>query len=1018
MRKSLALKSLLRSPLKTMLTFLLIAAASFALFSRVTDYAVTTRETENVKSLYHAVASLDNEVPDIPMITASIDSPDKSTGRTYGTMYEMKDKPWLTEAELEEFSSLPGVTLVDTGYMTAGRVENYKRLVGQGEYGGSVVFEGTYAGYDDGDSVPENHICLNFEEVKVIACGGGPEMETSFTTGPVPLGETYYAKSPYTRAFYDNLEIGSRCLVLADNTGERYEGFSGICFRPEIVGEGALRVLDGQPDNYLETESFARQQGWIDAINHNLYVYDIQYTSDMRAMGFGERSMIQGRLLTAEDTDVCVVSEDFLKEHRLSIGDSISIQLGNQLCPGRAKAETEQGAEGRLVPDAEKIPEFVDSAELTIVGAYGCEQYDSPNIIYVPSTLLPVEVPEDYVLRSDASSIFKAGDLRVFVEDADDIEAFYKAAEQFADKVDLRLDFLDGGWLDVKDSFAMGAFTSLLTTVLYIAGAALALFLAVYLYIGRNKKSYAIMRMLGVPGRAAGNSVVIPFVAVSLLAAPIGGVAGLYYAQRTAEKALLGMADSAPVGYVPNAELPFIVVIVCLVSELLFVTLAAYMFLRSMKKTPPLELLQEGTRKLAKTKGALDSLDVQVNTSVSAKLDLDKLSAAGKWLPQRNYRAIRHVASYIWRHMRRSIGKSAVSLVLAVVLAAGIGTFVLARITYRDAFYEFGVKGVASGFTYKSVVDLSKSPLIKDFYCYGSFKVWVQGTELDIPMTVTSDLTRSLGKDCTVSYAEGFGISAFEGTGQVCLVGKELAEKIGVSPGDEIGMMSDFLYFMYKTDEAGKDLVSGGYKTYKVIGIVESEDTSVKSSIFAGINSDLTMLFSVDFPLNRCEFTLSNNERVDDLNSLLEEKKRASLGYSPAPFYHLDAGGLVNIERIRGLLESLFPIAVAAAVLIGLFGPLLVILQSAQEAAFLRILGVTKKRARCMLAIEQIVLCIAGIILVAGGLALYDPGRFVRGIETFAVCFGLYLLGCVCGAVAASIQVTRHRLLELLQVKE
>ena len=104
--------------------------------------------------------------------------------------------------------------------------------------------------------------------------------------------------------------------------------------------------------------------------------------------------------------------------------------------------------------------------------------------------------------------------------------------------------------------------------------------------------------------------------------------------------------------------------------------------------------------------------------------------------------------------------------------------------------------------------------------------------------------------------------------------------------------------------------------------------------------------------------------------------------------------------------------------LIGLFGPLLVILQSAQEAAFLRILGVTKKRARCMLAIEQIVLCIAGIILVAGGLALYDPGRFARGIETFAVCFGLYLLGCVCGAVAASIQVTRHRLLELLQVKE
>jgi len=166
------------------------------------------------------------------------------------------------------------------------------------------------------------------------------------------------------------------------------------------------------------------------------------------------------------------------------------------------------------------------------------------------------------------------------------------------------------------------------------------------------------------------------------------------------------------------------------------------------------------------------------------------------------------------------------------------------------------------------------------------------------------------------------------------------------------------------------------------------------------------------------EFILADNDRLDELEELLQNMEGRSVIYSQKVSHHVDAGGLANIERIRGLLESLFPIAVAAAVLIGLFGPLLVILQSAQEAAFLRILGVTKKRARCMLAIEQIVLCIAGIVLVAGGLALYDPGRVASGIETFAVCFGLFLLGCVCGAVAASIQVTRHRLLELLQVKE
>lgn len=1008
MRKSIALKTLLRAPLKTLLTFLLIAAASFALFSRVTDYAVTMRETERVKGLYHAVASLDNEMPDIPMMVENVYSPDRTRQVGYDTLYEMEDKPWLTEEELAEFASLPGVTLADTSYMTAGHVEDFKRMVGEGEFGGAFMFEATYEGYEDGESVPENHILLKFDNVKVIARGGGPEIEEAFTTEFVPLGETYYAKSSYTKSFYDNLEIGSRCLVLADNTGFSYQGSSGIRFRPYAAGEGALCVIDGQPDNYLETEAFARQKGWVDAINFNNYAHDIVYTSDMRVMGFREQSIKKGRLLTAEDTDACVVSEEFLNEHGLSIGDSISVQLGNLLCHGSVKAETEVG--DGYMPDEAKIPQFVENRELTIVGAYPDPDMWSPNTIYVPSALLPVEVPDDYEPR--------ALDFGVFVEDADDIEAFHKAAEQFADKVDLRLDFSDRGWLDVKDSFAMGAFTSLLTTALYIVGAALALFLAVYLYIGRNKKLYAIMRMLGVPGKAVGNSVVLPFVAVCAFAAPVGGIAGLYYAQRMAEKALLGMADSAPAGYVPSAELPLGVIIVCLISELLFVTLAAYIFLRSMKKTPPLELLQEGTKQGTKAENRLDSLDVQANVCVSAKLDLAKLSAAGEWAPQRNYRAVRHVSAYIWRHMRRGIGKTAVSLVLAVVLAAGVGTFVLARITYQDAFYEFGVKGNAANFAFSSVVDLSKSPLIKEFYCRESFSARVQGMESVIPMTVTSDLTRNLGKDCTVNFAQGYDLSAFEGTGQVCLVGKELAEKLGVSPGDEIGLMSDVLHSILKTSEQGESAVDGGYKTYKVIGIAESDDVSVKGSIFAGIRSDLQKLFSIEFLVADCEFTLSDNERLDELDVLLAEKESESLMYSSSVTYSLDSGGLANIERIRGLLESLFPIAVAAAVLIGLFGPLLVILQSAQEAAFLRILGVTKKRARCMLAIEQIVLCIAGIVLVAGGLALYDPGRFASGIETFAVCFGLYLLGCVCGAVAASIQVTRHRLLELLQVKE
>ena len=97
---------------------------------------------------------------------------------------------------------------------------------------------------------------------------------------------------------------------------------------------------------------------------------------------------------------------------------------------------------------------------------------------------------------------------------------------------------------------------------------------------------------------------------------------------------------------------------------------------------------------------------------------------------------------------------------------------------------------------------------------------------------------------------------------------------------------------------------------------------------------------------------------------------------------------------------------------------ILVIMQSAREAACLRILGVTKKRARCMLIFGQVLLCAAAIALVTLGLALFGKTLFTRSIETLARCLALYFSGCVCGAVLAAIQVTGRKCLELLQIKE
>lgn len=1028
MRKSIALKSLLRSPIKTLLTVLLIVAASFALFSRITDCAVTMREMVAAKDVYHGVAALDNTVPDRIVIEYT------QTGGT-AAVSKVDDKPWPTEAQLKEFSALPGVTLADMRYMTAGRIEDYKRLTDEDGSGSAAdfVLEGTYAGYED-ITDEESEIKLNFEDIMVLAGSMELDQNEPVTITATVIEDMGEEKAPYPREFFEGMEKGRRCLLVGN-----YNTITG----ENLVldhGEKALRMIDGLGENYLQTEAFAYYQGKIAAINQSIFTYDIVYTSDMRAIPrFNERYMVmsQGRPLMAEDTDACVVSELFLEEQGLAIGDRINIQFGNKLFHQNA-------VYGATADNEEELSDFTDDAELKIVGAYRFTDdvnmrvsefkwaYSS-STVFVPKSFLPVEIPADYELSP--------GEFSVFAEDALDIETFRENVELFAARMDLALRFSDGGWLGVKDSFEIGFLTSFLTTVLYGVGAVLALFLAVYLYIKRNQNAYAIMRTLGVSVSKACNAVVLPLAVLSVFAVSIGGMAGVFYTMETAAETLTAMMSSAPAGYVMDASVSVWMIILCLCLEIGFILAVTIFFLRKMGKISPLELLQEGTGKSSFDKKHKwkserwensDSL-ADNETPVLAGLDAAKISAAGKMTMNRTYSAFCQVTTYILRHMRRGIGKTMVSFVIMVLLTAGIGMFGLTRLAYEDALREIDVKGRALEFSSSSILEMSRFDLMDAFYSYGGFTVRTNSEELHTQMTFTNDINRYLDNKGNITYAKGFDSSDFGGNDAVCLIGSGLAETLGIRPGDEIALISDSFYStieeMYKNNDVILNAVADGEQSfesavekrtviYQVIGIIESDYAEIGSNIFAGINDTMEAVYGQPFPCSFCEFILSDNERLSELESVLSGQKTGGKKYAPMASYYVDTEGLKNVERIYHLLESLFPIAVAAAVVVGVLVSGLVILQSAKEAAFLRILGVTKRRVRCMLTLEQVLLCITGIIFVVCGLAFFSPGLFARSTGTLVFCYVLYFLGCFCGAVTAAVHVTRGRLLELLQIKE
>ncbi len=1024
MRKTIALKSLLRDPLKSLLTFLLIAAASFSLCSRVTDYAVTNRETAKAESFYHGVAALDNSAQPIGM-------------------YWPDPKPWPSAGQLEKFSSLPGVTLTDTRYATDGLIEDYKRVIDTETYmeEGEFLLEGTFDGIEEYDS---GALYLLFKDVTVYAG------EIKFDTDrPLKIKSendedfSSFWSDPYPRSFYDKLNKGSRCLVLGTYSEQSGTAFVLGTYRQYWDEQmEVLRVIDGLGEDYLETEEFAWYKDKIAATNQSTSAYDIVYTSDMRAIPYvNERRIVigEGRPLTAGDTDACVVSEVFLETYGLSLGDKVHIELGDRLFRGN-------GFGGTRYREAKDMSKFVAAADLEIIGAYkftdeGNDRESAsywsygPAAVFVPASLLPVEVPKDYEMNM--------GDFSVFIENPHDIEAFLEDAEPLAAEMGLGLRFSEGGWTGIEDNIETGSLASFLTTVLYVLGAVLALFLALYLYIDRNKKTYAIMRTLGVPGRKADITILLPLGILSVSAISVGGAAGLFYASHTAAKALAAISDSsAPSGYVYilDATIPAGTAVFCLCLELVFIAVITQMFLQKMKKISPLELLQEGMEGTARRAGVLreplgsvkQPMDVADCVFVPGVLDSTKLSAAlaqevpadakpGR-RPAPGYGPLRQVSAYILRHMRRGVGKTAISLALTLVLASGIGSFVLARLSYQDMRQEVKVSGKALDFAAAQIEKLSESDLIEGFFCYSSTSVRVNDKDFHSPMIVTNDPARYLGDGYAVDYEEGYDLSNLDGTGAVCLMGRELAEDLGVRPGDEISLLSDDMYSVIcqvYTEGDKQDLLENAVArenaAYRVIGIIESGNENISAGIVAGINSPMENVCGGSVVFGYSEFTLADNERLHEFTNFLEEQKIESMQtFAPMAFFHIDAQAYKDVRRIHNLLESLFGVAIAAAVLIGVFGPGIVILQSAKETALLRILGVTKKRARCMLVIEQIVLCIAGVALVAAGLALFRPGMFARSTQTLVLCWTLYFLGCLCGALAAAVQVTKHKVLEPL----
>ena len=1078
-----ALKTLLRTPFKTIITFALLAAVSFGLFSRAGEYAVTSRELNRLAARHRGIGAAElkpaplglsyrfdealmtdyKRIPDslktLPVTTWNHSISAEDAESNYRKFLEKYLYQPLTNDDIKMLSSLPHVSRTSTRYMTAGvsedgylrseSIDNFYKYATH-----TFVIEGTYSGRD-GDwgffnsDVERRH--ANIKDVKILA--GYPELKMHDSLFPFNL--TLYAfsdrskRNPYWHfplsGFNDRSMNLLPELTLEDirilQRGKRYIFTAThdpdiFLTRPVNPGSRIAQIqwptvypLEGQPDNYLELEEFAALKSYIDLVEADRHTFDMVYTDDMSVIlrfALNDIVLINGRMLTPADTrekaHVCVVHRSFLRRNNLQLGDKITMRLGDRLFMQHA-------AIGAVAAIPERLPENEVTVELEIVGIYEDMELSrrrndnpywvyTPDTIFVPLSLLPetADTENHDILPSEFCFV---------IDNARNISAFLKKAEPLLEEAGMTLFFTDEGWLAFEEQFGITDKLSIIAVASLAFAAAVAILFTTYLFIGRKKKDYTVMRALGTNKLKAAGSMLTPLFLVAFIAVISGSVVGLFYTEDLIRNSLVILLRSNPN---LDTSVPLGAILGCILGQLAFLCGFAVLSLWQIGKKSPLTLLQSSEINVRKARKAKDKFKTAAHVSEPALQSGSAMTSlpAFKTLP-RKFGAFRFLLHYLLLKNRRTPARTLLTVLLAAVFFGAIGQFAVMRHSYRQLYNTIEIEAsFTAGLSLWRSLEIIEFDYIKDSYFERiESNAEVNGAPADI--IITNNVSRFADNTVDVEFAPGFDNSFMLGEDAYCILGGALMDSLGLEFGDEVLVVfSDIrknILNLYPNalPELVKEMVERRSTRYIVAGRVDCDRDIYNNNIYVPVNYVLNpMVRSLfggrDIFLDTAKFTLSDNTKAAEFRAFGQKITRTFAGRST---FEMDTRKLESTLAGMRLFNALFPVVTVTLILIGGLLPGLMIIQSSKEAALLRILGTTKSRARTVFVLNQLVLSFIGISTGLFAVWLFNPAETFEVISgTFILCGGLYFAACLLTTGFAAFNITMRKVLELLQIKE
>ncbi|MBR2717313.1 MAG: ABC transporter permease, partial [Oscillospiraceae bacterium] len=978
MKNRYAFKMLLRSPVKTVLTVLLLAAAAFLLLDNLSSYAMQTEAIRQAEEKVEGVLTVERSQVLRPADASNTEFlfTDPTSQETPYYLYVRNERVHheaLSEDDLAALEALPYIDAVDRRYLTAGISEDYKRLDAPISYYGytdRVILEATVKGYEDfpefgrirpsytiadGDG---NRIFYLKDVVLLAGSRGALEQLEKLQKSGISLfifamAEKYIGVEPDIRMHSGGGGDVVNCYdydidreqLLSIQKDRRY---IFVVRAPRAIAEGDpnqgfflgddsrkgwwpyITDVTDLPENYLETEEFAPLRELIQVTNDDLRTFDVVYTDDMasiRRVARNQLTAVQGRLLGPEDAGKanCVVSERFLSENGLNLGDTVTLQLGNYLMEqfqplgavavtrGRYAAQwTEQTFTivGTWQDSSDRHWQEQEHYNYYSIGSW--QDQDpywaySDNTVFVPTSFLPAGC-------DTVNHVFRPGEVSFLVRDADKLGAFAEECLPMVEEMGLQYAWNDGGWPLISEKLAETKALSRMKLLIFSAAALLAVGLTLYLFLHRRRREYAILRALGAPRRAASKTLWLPLLFLAVIAVVIGtGAAWL----RSGAAAAKSAADFAEAGLeaMPSAHIG--VYLLGAISLLLAVALLAALYLRALGKRSPLALLQDGNRKKDNKGGIQDSeIGPEALSAAAAVLALP-VTVTGK--PVRGF-----LRRYILRHIRRAGAKTLLALLLAALLVGAVGQMTVLRSRYGEMMKNVRVEvDFTGGLSLGKAEKLMKTGMLSDPVYVRRYDDGIDQGELELELAevVFTNRLDAVISD-PITWLEGWDEeTAMQEKGKICILPAPVMERKGIKLGDEVRINElgciEFLkvghdYFP-KTDEDALVFRDKYRSFYTVIGRVET--TWEPTVVYAPVTAfGSYYFFGTTLYLDSATFTLNNYHDADKVRQMAAEIQYTA---KKPPVFTMDTADADRIYRVYRLIETLYPLTVAAALILG-----------------------------------------------------------------------------------------------------